>query len=341
MLSERAYLLLKALIERYIADGQPVASSALSRYCGLELSSASIRNVMADLENLGLIASPHTSAGRVPTALGYRLFVDRLLTLQPLEPAVLPSLATPLPADNPQRSVAAASALLSQLSEFAGIVVAPKRRGLALRQVEFLPLSERRVLLILITEDGDVQNRILLTERSFQAAELIEAGNFFNQHCAGKTLSDARATVYSELQRLSSDIARLMNAAVEASDAALADDDQMVISGERNLLHSDDLSSNVNRLRQLFRLFEEKTDLLQLLDVSNNAQGVQIYIGGESGLSSLDDCSVIAAPYQINGQVVGALGVIGPTRMAYDRVIPIVDITAKLLSSALSYQASQ
>ena len=338
MLSDRAQLLLKTLVERYIVDGQPVGSRTLSRYSGLELSPASIRNVMADLEDLGLITSPHTSAGRIPTPLGYRLFVDTLLTIQPLEQVEIRELQGHLQPDNPTRAVAAASNLLSQLTEFAGVVMTPKRRGIPLAQIEFVRLGERRLLLILVTADGDVQNRILLTERDYTPSELIEATNFLSQHCAGRTLEEVRDVVYQDLRLLQGDIARLMNAAIDAGqDALQSDATPVVISGESNLLRVDDLSHNVERLRQLFRVFEEKTALLQLLDNGQKAAGVQIFIGNAAGISPLDECSVVTAPYKVNGNIVGTLGVIGPTRMAYERVIPIVDITARLLSSALSH----
>ncbi|MBV8657949.1 MAG: heat-inducible transcriptional repressor HrcA [Burkholderiales bacterium] len=338
MLSERAQLLLKTLVERYIVDGQPVGSRTLSRYSGLELSPASIRNVMADLEDLGLITSPHTSAGRIPTPLGYRLFVDTLLTIQPLEQVEIRELQGQLQPDNPTRAVAAASNLLSQLTEFAGVVMTPKRRGIPLAQIEFVRIGERRLLLILVTSDGDVQNRILLTERDYTPSELVEATNFLSQHCAGRTLEEVRDVVYQDLRLLQSDIAQLMNAAIDAGqDALRSDTTPVVITGESNLLRVDDLSHNVERLRQLFRVFEEKTALLQLLDNGQHAAGVQIFIGNEAGISPLDECSVVTAPYKVNGNIVGTLGVIGPTRMAYERVIPIVDITARLLSSALSH----
>ncbi|QDQ29100.1 heat-inducible transcriptional repressor HrcA [Chitinimonas arctica] len=338
MLSERAQILLKTLVERYIVEGQPVGSRTLSKFSGLELSPASIRNVMADLEDLGLITSPHTSAGRIPTPLGYRLFVDKLITIQPLQQVEIRELQDQLQPDNPTRAVAAASNLLSQLTEFAGVVISPKRRGIPLAQVEFVRLGEKRALLILVTADGDVQNRILITERDHTSAELVEATNFLNQHCVGKTLEEVRNVVYQDLRNLQSNISALMNVAVEAGSQAMAEQAvPMVISGESNLLRVDDLSGNVERLRQLFRVFEDKTALLQLLDHGNRAAGVQIFIGQEAGISPLDECSVVTAPYKVNGQIVGTLGVIGPTRMAYERIIPIVDITARLLSSALSH----
>lgn len=338
MLNERAQILLKTLVERYIAEGQPVGSRTLSKYSGLDLSPASIRNVMSDLEELGFITSPHTSAGRIPTARGYRVFVDTLLTIMPLEQVEIRELQGQLQPDNPTRAVAAASNLLSQLTEFAGVVMTPRRRAATLKQIEFLRLSEMRVLLILVTVDGDVQNRILVTERDYSPSELIEASNFLSAHCSGRSLEELRSSVFDELRSLQSDIARLMDAAMLAGSKALAQDDTgVVISGEGNLLRVEDFSSNVARLRQLFNVFDEKTALLQLLDIGQQADGVQIFIGNEAGIVPLDECSVVTAPYKVNGHIVGTLGVIGPTRMAYERIIPIVDITAKLLSSALSH----
>ncbi len=336
MLNDRSQILLKTLVERYIADGQPVGSKALQHFSGLDISSATIRNTMVDLESLGFVASPHTSAGRVPTVLGYRLFVDSLLTVQALDQPTMSELAEQLPIDSPQRSVAAASQILSQLTQFAGLVQSPRRHDLLLKHIEFMQLSERRVLLILVTNDGDVQNRILQTERIFNDSELTEAAHFLNEYCAGKTLSALTHIVQSELVRLKSDLISLMNAAVAVGASLVQQSDSMIIAGEHQLLGVGDLSSNALRMRQLFALFEQKTALLQLLDLGNQANGVKIYIGGESGLAPLDECSVITAPYRVNGEIVGTLGVIGPTRMDYERVIPIVDITAQLLSTALS-----
>ena len=337
MLDKRAQTLLKTLIERYIAEGQPVGSRTLSRYSSLELSPATIRNVMSDLEELGFIASPHTSAGRIPTPRGYRLFVDSLLTMKPLERAEISEIQGAIQPDQPQRLISQASQLLSQLTHFAGVVVAPRRQQPRIRQIEFLQLSEKRILLIIVTESGDVQNRILFTQRIFTPSELIEAANYLNQNCAGLDFAQVKQRIHGELHQLRTDMSELMSAALDASGQVISDtSSQYVISGERNLLEVADLSSNMGRLRELFALFEQKTSLMQLLDVSNRADGVQIYIGGESGIASLDECSVIAASYEVGGQVVGSVGVIGPTRMAYERMIPIVDITAKLLSSALS-----
>jgi heat-inducible transcriptional repressor len=342
MLDRRAQILLKTLVERYIADGEPVGSRALSRYSGLDLSPATIRNVMADLEEMGFIASPHTSAGRVPTARGYRFFVDTLLTIKPLDRVQINQMEGNLHPDQPQRLISSASQVLSQLTHFAGVVVAPRRKSPAFRHIEFLSLSERRILLIIVTAEGDVQNRILLTEKNYSPSELATAANFLNQNYAGLTFEKIRRSVRDELKQLHHDMTVLMTAALEAGDRAVSEStEEYVISGEKNLLDSQDLASDMARLRELFELFEKKTTLMQILDVSNRAQGVQIFIGGESGISPLDECSVVTAPYEVDGQVVGTVGVIGPTRMAYERVIPIVDITAKLLTSALSGNSPQ
>ena len=337
MLDQRSQILLKTLIERYVAEGQPVGSRALSKYSGLELSPATVRNVMSDLEELGFIASPHTSAGRVPTPRGYRFFVDSLLTVRPLAEAQIHELEEHLQPSHPQRLISSASQLLSELTRFAGVVVAPRRVTPKIRQIEFLGLSEKRILLIIVTAQGDVQNRILFTQRAYSPAELVSAANYLNQHFAGMDFGEIRSRVHDELRQLRADMTELMTAALQAGDEAVSETaDQYVISGEKNLLDVADISSNMSRLRELFALFEQRTSLVQLLDLSRRAEGVQVFIGGESGLAPLDECSVITAPYEVNGRVVGSVGVIGPTRMAYDRVIPIVDITAKLLSSALS-----
>ena len=337
VLNERAQILLKTLVERYIADGQPVGSRALSKYSGLDLSPASIRNVMADLEDLGFITSPHTSAGRVPTSRGYRFFVDTLLTIKPLDTIEINQLEGQLLSDNRQKLVTSASQLLADVTRFAGVVMTPRRSG-GFRHIEFLKLSDSRLLLILVTPDGDVQNRILLTDRQYTPSELTEAANILNQNFAGLTFEETRARIHDELKQLREDMTQLMTKAVDVGSQAMTESEEdVVISGEGRLLDVHDLSSDMQRLRKLFDLFERKTGLLQLLDISSRAHGVQIFIGGESGLVPLDECSVVTAPYEVDGKIVGTVGVIGPTRMAYERVIPLVDITAKLLSSALSH----
>lgn len=335
MLSERAQILLKFLVERHIADGQPVGSRALSKFSGMELSPASIRNVMADLEEMGYIASPHTSAGRVPTPKGYRLFVDTLLTIKPLQTAEHDQIRDQLRPDDPRHMVAAASQMLSDLTHFAGIVMTPRRQGVGLKHVEFMQLSEKRVLLIIVATDGDVQNRIIVTEKPYSPSQLVEAANYINQHYAGYEFDQIREKVKFELSQLHHDISTLMSAVVDAR-ASGAESSGMVMSGERNLLTIGDVSSNMVSMRKLFDVFDQKTQLLELLDISQRAEGVKIFIGGESSLVPLDEFSVVTAPYEVDGQIVGTVGVIGPTRMAYERVIPIVDVTSKLLSAALS-----
>lgn len=340
MLDDRAKTLLKTLIERYIAEGQPVGSRALSRYSCLDLSAATVRNVMADLEEIGLIASPHTSAGRVPTSRGYRFFVDSLLTVKPLEKDKLDAIEGQLLPSQPTQLISKASHLLSGLTHFAGIVLAPRRRTPKIRQIEFISLSDKRILLILVTSDGDVQNRLLFPGRAYTPSELVTATNYLNQHFVGQDFEYISRRLQEDLQKLRGDLQTLMAAALTAGDEVMrGPDSRYVISGERNLLEVEEFSSNMKRLRELFDLFEQRTSLMQLLELSKRADGVQIFIGGESGLAPLDECSVVTAPYAVDGEVVGSVGVIGPTRMAYERVIPIVEITARLLSSALTYQA--
>jgi heat-inducible transcriptional repressor len=337
MLDKRAQVLLKTLIERYIAEGQPVGSRTLSRHSGLDLSPATIRNVMSDLEELGFISSPHTSAGRVPTPAGYRFFIDTLLVVRPIESATLHQLEGQLHPDNPQRAIQSASQLLSQLTQFAGVVMTPRRRAPAFRQIEFLRLSEKRVLLIIVTQDGDVQNRVLFTERDYSPAELVSAANYLTQNYAGQNFEDVRQRLQQELREIRQDMMQLMSAALDAGNRAMAEGSEpYVLSGERNLITAQDPTQDLRRLRQLFELFEHKTTLLQILDLSLRGQGVQVFIGGESGVAAPDDVSVVSAPYKVDGEVVGTVGVIGPSRMAYDRVVPVVEVTAKLLSSALS-----
>ena len=342
MLDERAKTLLKALVERYIADGQPVGSRTLSRASGLELSPATIRNVMADLEELGLIASPHTSAGRVPTARGYRLFVDTMLTARPSQVTAGgqggsdDAIEAKLHADQPQRVIANAAQLLSSLSSFVGVITAPKKASV-FHHIEFMRLSERRVLVILVAPDGDVQNRVIFTAQDYTNSQLLEASNFLTANYAGLTLEDVRERLKTEVDALRGEIAALMNAAVEVGSEAMAEShDQVVIAGERNLLAVSDFSSDMGSLRKLFDLFEQKTQLMRLLDVSSRADGVRIYIGGESLVVPFEELSIVSSPYEVDGKIVGTLGVIGPTRMAYNRMIQIVDITSRLVSNALS-----
>lgn len=334
-MDKRAQILLKTLVEHYISDGQPIGSRTLLQHSGLDVSAATIRNVMSDLEQLGFIASPHTSAGRIPTQKGYRLFVDSLLTVQPLATQTMQQLKSGLLSPNPSELIANAADMLSQLTQFAGVVMTPKRKRITFKHLEFLPLSDKKILVIIVTSDGNVQNRIIVTEKSYPANELTQASNYFNTNFSGQTFEEAQQKLHTELKQMQTEMNQLMTAALEASNKT-ADQDGVVIAGERNLLQVNDLSTNVASLRKLFEIFERRTSLMQLLDNSQRAEGIQVFIGGESGYLPLDECSMITAPYEADGQVVGTLGVIGPTRMAYERVIPIVDITAKLLSNALS-----
>jgi heat-inducible transcriptional repressor len=335
MLDERAKSLLKTLVERYIEDGQPVGSRTLSKASGLELSPATIRNVMADLEELGLIASPHTSAGRIPTARGYRLFVDTLLTAKPLALGGESSLESQLQPDQPQRVIANAAQLLSSLSSFVGVVTSP-RKSSVFHHIEFLRLGERRVLVIMVSPDGDVQNRLVFTAQDLTQSELVEASNRLNSQYAGLSLDMVRDRLRKEMDSLRTEIAGLMSAAVDVGAQGLQQQEPVIISGERNLLTVQDFSHDMGSLRRMFDLFEQKAQLMRLLDVSSRAEGVRIYIGGESQVVPYEELSIVSAPYEVDGEVVGTLGVIGPTRMAYDRMIQIVDITSRMVSNALS-----
>jgi heat-inducible transcriptional repressor len=335
MLDDRAKLLLKTLVDRYIADGQPVGSRTLSKSAGLELSPATIRNVMSDLESLGLVASPHTSAGRVPTARGYRLFVDTLLTAEPesLDP-ITQTLA--LAPDQPQKVITSAAHMLSSLSQFVGVVMSP-RHSSTFRHIEFLRLSEKRILIIIVSPEGDVQNRVLFTESDFTPIQLTEAANYLNTHFSGMALEQIAPRLQAEVETLRSEIATLMQAAVAATTEAVSSaQHEVVIAGERNLLAVSDFSSDMSQLRRAFDLFEQKTLLMHLLEESSHAAGVRIYIGGENPAMPVEELSVVSAPYAVNGQIVGTLGVIGPTRMPYQRMIEIVDITSRMIGNALS-----
>ncbi|CAN5260428.1 heat-inducible transcriptional repressor HrcA [soil metagenome] len=335
MLDSRARLLLKALVERYIADGQPVGSRTLSKASGLELSPATIRNVMSDLEDMGLIVSPHTSAGRIPTARGYRLFVDTMLTTQ-RDPFSVTSQMARIAPDQPLKVISSAAHMLSSLSQFVGVVMAPRRTSV-FRHIEFLRLSEKRFLVIIVSPDGDVQNRVIFTETDYSPSQLIEASNFLNSHYAGMAIEEVRERLKNEVEVLRGEIATLMQEAVLVSSEAIESRDEVVVSGERNLLAVSDFSSDMGNLRKLFDLFEQKAQLMRLLDVSSRAEGVRIYIGGESQVIPYQELSVVTAPYEVDGQVVGTLGVIGPMRMPYEKMIQIVDITSKLVSTALSH----
>ncbi|MDP1687250.1 heat-inducible transcriptional repressor HrcA [Hydrogenophaga sp.] len=337
MLDDRAKLLLKTLVERYIADGQPVGSRTLARAAGMELSPATIRNVMSDLEELGLIASPHTSAGRIPTARGYRLFVDTMLTVRREGLSPVREMNAPgIEAGQPHRVLNHAANMLSSLSQFVGVITAP-RRASVFRHIEFLSLSDRRVLVIIVSPEGEVQNRIIHTQATFTQSQLLEAANFLNSHYSGLTMEAVRERLKNEVDALRGEIADLMKAAVDIGADGDTAQDEVVVSGERNLLSVSEFSSDMGNLRRMFDLFEQKTQLIRLLDVSAQADGVRIYIGGESQVVPYEDLSVVTAPYEVDGQIVGTLGVIGPQRMSYERMIQIVDVTAKLVGNALSH----
>jgi heat-inducible transcriptional repressor len=342
-ISERAQHFLKVLIERYIRDGQPVGSRTLAKDAGLDLSPATIRNVMADLEDLGFVASPHTSAGRIPTVSGYRLFVDSLLSLKPLDKTMLRQLERQLDTRGAASGlVDSASRLLSNLTHLAGVVMVPKHNQVRVKQIEFVPLSDVRVLTVIVTSAGEVYNRIIETSRVFNRSELEQLSNYITGHYAGNDLAGIRRLVVREMQETRRHLDALMVQALEVASAAFGVEDpgsdelgDFVVAGQTNLMDFDELAQ-MDSLRSLFNAFTEKQEILHLLDRSLEADGVQIFIGEESGYSTLKDCSVITAPYEIDSEVVGVLGVIGPTRIAYDRVIPIVDITAKILGSALA-----
>jgi len=342
-LGERAQHLLRTLIESYIRDGQPVGSRALSRESGLQLSSATIRNVMADLEELGFVASPHTSAGRVPTDKGYRFFVDTLRQLRPLDEAATAEMRRQFDAnrDGSTDLIATVSQLLSSATQLAGVVTVPRSRQPSITQIEFVGLSENRVLVVLVYNDREVQNRIIQLERRYSTDELKRASNFLNEQFRGRTLREVRQEILRQLSEARAHMNEIMLDAISVAQQVFegrgTDDSRLeyVIKGETNLMGVAELTS-VEKLRRLFEAFNEKRDFLHLLDNSLKAEGVQIFIGHESGYQILDDCSVVTAPYTAGDSVVGVLGVIGPTRMAYERVIPIVDMTAKLLGAALN-----
>lgn len=343
MLNPRAELLLKTLIERYIVDGQPVGSRTLARQAGLDISPATVRNVMVDLEEMGLVRSPHTSAGRVPTQLGYRFFVDTLLKVRPLDVSEVRLLEGELSsAQDPHHLIETASHLLSEISRLTGVILVPRRdEQAAFRHIDFLALSGRRVLVILVTQDGHVDNRIISTDRDYSPAELTQSANYFNESYAGMLLANVKRALVSEMQQASDDMQRIIQLAVEMARQAFAsetkEDDELLVSGESNLMDVPDLG-DVKKLRRLFDAFNTKRDLLHLLDQSMRVSGIKIFIGAESGYEALEDCSVVTAPYSVDQQIVGTLGVIGPTRMPYEHIIPIVDLTARLLSSALTLQ---
>ena len=339
--SERAQHLLRVLIQRYIRDGQPVGSRTLSKDSGLDLSPATIRNVMSDLEEMGMVSAPHTSAGRVPTPKGYRLFVDTLIRYRQPKDNDISTLRSKIlgKADDAGTLVESVSNLLSEFTHLAGIVTVPRGQHAALRQIEFLPLSENRILTIIVINDREVQNRILQMDRAYTAAELQQAANYINGHYAGNEMPDVRDRILEDLDQTRHSMNQAMHDIIAVAQSAMEDPaaagGEFVLAGETNLMDFAELS-DIDTLRRLFDAFSRKRIMLDLLERSIDADGVQVFIGEESGYEILDDCSVVTSPYHLDDDTVGVLGVIGPTRMAYDRVVPIVDITARLLKSALS-----
>lgn len=342
VLNERAAILLKQLVASYIDDGQPVGSKQLAQDAGLDISSATIRNVMCGLEKKGLVVSPHTSAGRIPTEQGLRLFVDSLLEVQPIEEKLVNQLQQQLDPDmEVTELVNHASQLVSEMTQMAGIVSVPKQTHATLRHIEFLPLPEKRILAIMVTNEKDVQNKVLHLDKDYSADELQHAANFLNQQFTGQDVQQIRERLLHDLDRSRQAVDTLMKVVVDVAEKALSDDDQAVqpefiVQGETNLVRYNE-NTNREQLQHLFEIFDRKREMLGLFDRCVHSEGVKIFIGHEAGFEDFADCSVITAPYAIAGKAVGVLGVIGPARMNYDQVIPVVDITAKLLGDALKH----
>jgi len=338
--NNRAQYLLKVLIQKYISDGSPIGSRTLLEDSGLDLSPATIRHVMSDLEDHGLIRAPHTSSGRIPTARGYRMFVDTLVRYQKPNTDYIDEIQSDLRADNYDTGqlIDKVSNTLSRITSLAGIVKVPKGDNVSLKRIEFLPLSENRILTILVLNNDEVQNRILDTKEKHSASELQKVSNFINENYANQSLDSIRMKLVSDMDEtrlsMNREMQDIISTASKAMEVADENEDEFIVAGERNLMDFAELS-NVEKLKQLFDAFSSKRMMIDLLDRSISADGVQIFIGSESGFSMLDDCSVVAAPYKLSKNQVGVLGVIGPKRMAYDRVVPIVDLTAKMLGSII------
>ena len=335
--SDRARLLMKSLVELYVREGQPVGSKALADSFQNPISSATVRNVMAELEQKGFVKSPHTSAGRGPTTQGYRLFVDSLIKVEPLDLGDLSNLSTNLDPDmSSQELVSSASELLSEITHMAGLVTLPRREQVTLRHVDFLKLSTNRVLVILVLDDHEVQNRIIYTQNEYSDVQLQEAMNFINRNFAGHNMRSIRDRLINSMKSDRETMDQLMQTALEVAEKAFDTEEKsdFVVSGQENLF---ELAQDqaLEQVRELFKAFSLKGDILELLDRCLESEGVQLFIGQESGYELLDECSLVTAPYEVDGELVGVLGVIGPTRMAYERVIPIVDATSRLLSAAM------
>jgi heat-inducible transcriptional repressor len=340
----RARRLLRTLISQYLSDGEPVGSRTLARSSGLEVSPATIRNIMSDLEEAGLVASPHTSAGRIPTPRGLRLFVDSLLELKPLPRDEMARLQGGLPPHQTTTRdlLGNVSNLLSAMTHFAGVVTVPRQGDFPLRHIDFVNLPDARVLVILVFSDNQVQNRVVQLAKPLDASELEQAANYLNAQFAGFRLADIRAHLLAELREAGGELNRMLSGVVELAAASFTPDedaDDVLVSGQTNLMGYSELA-DIDRLRDLFDAFQQKRDLLQLMEMCVKAPGVRLFIGEESGFSALDGCSIVTATYGSNGRMLGAIGVIGPTRMAYERVIPVVQATAGLLSDALNRAAA-
>jgi len=337
-LDERAQLLLRQLINSYTRDAQPVGSKNLAQMSGLDVSSATIRNIMAKLEDMGLVDSPHTSAGRIPTEAGYRFFIDSLLEVDNLAQSAQQVISQSFSTDKTSSDlIHSATDLLSLVTHLAGIVSLTHTAPAEVRHIEFMKLSDRRVLVILVINQDDVHNKVIHVDRDYSELQLQQAAQTLSRYLIGRSFENARKMLLEELSELRTDVNSIMETVLDAMDevCSLNDHEDLIMSGETNLLEYAELS-DINKLRNLFNVFNKKTDLLKLLDGCTSADGVEIFIGSESGYSVLSDCSVVGAPYHVKGEIVGVLGVIGPTRIAYEQVIPVVDVTAKLLTSALN-----
>lgn len=342
-LNTRQELLLKALVESFISDGQPVGSSKLSKTSDLGVSSATIRNVFVDLEDLGYIYSPHKSAGRVPTELAYRMFVDKMIKVQPVNNNLIKKLKPNLSQNIERKNIVKnTNDILSNITGLTGLISLPTQKNMQLKQIDFLNLSDNKILAILINKSNDVENKIINLEKNYSASELQEAANYLNKIISGQSVHRIRKILLNELDDMRKDMNSIMSSAITFGKKLFLDsddtnqDDDLLVSGQTRLMNCKELS-DIEKLKTLFEAFNEKNNILHLLDKSIASDGVKIFIGAESGYNVLDDCSVVSAPYKFDNDVVGVLGVIGPKRMAYDRVIPIVDITAKLLTDALKY----
>tara|TARA_B110000971_G_scaffold58190_1_gene59351 strand:+ start:244 stop:1287 length:1044 start_codon:yes stop_codon:yes gene_type:complete len=340
-LNSRQELLLKALVESFISDGQPVGSTKLSQTQNIAISSATIRGVFGDLEDLGYIYSPHKSAGRVPTELGYRMFVDKMVKVQPVDIDLIKKLKINLTKDHERKSIIQkTNEVLSSITELTGIISLPTQKNAELKQIDFLKLSDDKILAILINKNNDVENKIINLDRAYSSSELQEASNYLNSIISGQSAFHIRKILLNELEEMRKDMNSIMSSAITFGKKLfldtddLNDENDLLVSGQTRLMNCKELS-DIDTLKTLFEAFSEKNNILHLLDKSISSDGVKIFIGAESGYNVLDDCSIVSAPYKFDNDVVGVLGVIGPKRMAYDRVIPIVDITAKLLSEAL------